>query len=380
MRYDVIIVGAGAMGSAAAMHLAARGRRVIAFDRFDVPNDQGSSHGLTRIIRIAYYEHPSYVPLLVRAAELWAELERRSGERLFVRTGSIDASAPGDPVFEGSRRSCEMHGLRHDVLTSAELAQRFPAYHLPPDHVAVLQPDGGFLIPEIAVAAHARVAVADGASIRAGERVLSWEERGDGVEVTTERGTYIADQLVLSAGSWMADFVPGLATLFEPERQVVAWFEIGDSSKFAPGCFPVFNLTVEEGRYYGFPEWGTPGFKVGRYHHLGERVHPDSVDRDVHDADIDVLHAFARRYFPEGAGRALQSSVCLFTNTPDEHFIIDRLPDHERVHVVSACSGHGFKFASVVGEIVADLVTDGESRFELSLFSIGRFLGHKRRV
>jgi len=125
---------------------------------------------------------------------------------------------------------------------------------------------------------------------------------------------------------------------------------------------------------------GPPGFKVGRYHHLGERVHPDSVDRDVHDADIDILHAFARRYFPEGAGRALQSSVCLFTNTPDEHFIIDRLPGHERVHVVSACSGHGFKFASVVGEIVADLVTDGESRFELSLFSIGRFLGHKRRV
>src|SRR5262245_45148585 len=374
MRYDVIIVGAGAMGSAAAMHLAARGLRVIAFDRFGIPNDQGSSHGLTRIIRIAYYEHPSYVPLLVRAAELWSELEQRSGERLFVRTGSIDASAPGDPVFEGSLHSCELHGLRHEVLTSEKLARRFPAYRLPPDHLAVFQPDGGFLIPESAVAPHARLAAADGASIRPRERVLSWEQRDDAIEVTTEQSTYVADHLVLSAGSWMADFIPGRAGLFEPERQVVTWFEIDDASKFAPERFPVFNLTVEEGRYYGFPEWGSPGggFKVGRYHHLGERVHPDSVDRDVHDADIEVLHAFARRYFPDGAGRTLRSSVCLFTNTPDEHFIIDRLPGHDHVHVVSACSGHGFKFASVIGEIVADLVTTGASRFDLSLFSMRR--------
>ena len=373
MSYDVIVVGAGAMGSAAAMQLAARGRRVIAFDRFEVPNDRGSSHGLTRIIRIAYYEHPSYVPLLIRAAELWSELERRSGERLFVRTGSIDASAPGDPVFEGSRRSCEVHGLRHEVLTSAELTRRFPAYRLPPEHVAVLQPDGGFLLPEIAVAAHARLAAADGATIRPGERVLSWHERGDGVEVTTERGTYVADQLVLSAGAWMADFIPGYARLLEPERQVVGWFEIDDAPQFAPERFPVFNLTVDEGRYYGFPEWGNPGFKVGRYHHLGERVHPDSLDRGIHTADVEILHTFARRYFPSGAGKPLQASVCMFTNTPDEHFIIDRMPGHERVHVVSACSGHGFKFASVVGEIVADLVTASSPRFDLSLFSMGRF-------
>jgi sarcosine oxidase len=376
MRYDVIVVGVGAMGSAAAMHLAARGLRVMALDRFDVPNDRGSSHGLTRIIRIAYYEHPSYVPLLVRAAELWAELERRAGERLFVCTGSIDASAPGDPVFEDSWRSCEMHALRHEVLTSAELARRFPAYHLPADHVVVFQPDGGFLIPETAVDAHMRLAAANGASVRARDRVLSWEEHGDGVEVRTETATYVADRLVLSAGSWMADFVPDYAALFEPERQVVAWFEIADSPKFAPECFPVFNVTVEEGRYYGFPEWGSPGFKVGRYHHLGELVHPDSVDRGVHDRDVEVLQAFARRYFPAGSGPLVGSSVCLFTNTPDEHFIIDRLPGHERVHVVSACSGHGFKFASVVGEIVADLVTTGTSEFDLSLFSIRRFERH----
>jgi sarcosine oxidase len=373
MWYDVIIVGAGAMGSAAAMHLAARGQRVIAFDRFAVPNVMGSSHGLTRIIRIAYYEHPSYVPLLTRAAELWAELERQSGELLFVRTGSIDASSPGDAVFEGSLRSCEMHGLRHEVLTSAELTRRYPAYRLPREHLAVLQPDGGFLLPEIAVAAHARLATANGAMIRPLERALSWKDSGSGVEVTTDHGTYVADHLVLSAGSWMADLIPEFAGLLEPERQVVAWFEVDNPSKFAPERFPVFNLTVEEGRYYGFPQWGVPGFKVGRYHHLAEQVHPDSVDRGVRDADVDVLRSFAQRYFPGGAGATLKTSVCLFTNTPDEHFIIDRLPGHERVHVVSACSGHGFKFASVVGEIVADLVTTGKSGFDLSLFSIERF-------
>lgn len=361
------------MGSAATMHLAARGKRVIAFDRFGVPNDQGSSHGLTRIIRIAYYEHPSYVPLLIRAAELWSELERKSGERIFVRTGSIDASAPGDSVFEGSLRSCEMHGLRHEVLTSAELTRRFPAYRLPREHVAVFQPDGGFLVPEIAVATHARLAAADGATIRPRERVLSWAERNGGVEVRTEQGLYAADQLVLTAGAWMADCLPAYARLFEPERQVVAWFGIDDSSKFAPEHFPVFNLTVDEGRYYGFPEWGSPGFKIGRYHHLGERAHPDSIDRRVHTRDIELLRTFAQRYFPGGAGTSLQASVCMFTNTPDEHFIIDRMPGQERVHIVSACSGHGFKFASVIGEIVADLVTTGSSEFDLSLFSLGRF-------
>jgi sarcosine oxidase len=266
-----------------------------------------------------------------------------------------------------------MHGLRHEVLSSRELTRRFSGYRLPPDHVALLQPDGGFLIPEIAVAAHARLAVAAGAGIQPRERVLSWSERDGGVEVTTDRGVYGADHLVLSAGSWMGDLIPNLRHVFEPERQVVAWFEIADSSKFAPSRFPVFNLTVDEGRYYGFPEWGSPGFKVGRYHHLAERVHPDSVDRSVRDADVEILHSFARRYFPDGAGRVLQSSVCLFTNTPDEHFIIDRLPGSNRVHVVSACSGHGFKFAAVVGEIVADLVTTNGSRFDLSLFSIGRF-------
>jgi sarcosine oxidase len=266
-----------------------------------------------------------------------------------------------------------MHGLRHEVLTSAELTRRYPAYRLPRGHVAVFQPDGGFLIPEIAVAAQARLAAADGATIRPLERVLSWKESGSGVEVTTDRGTYSADHLVLTAGSWMAEFIPQFARLLEPERQVVAWFEIDDPSKFAPEHFPIFNLTVEEGRYYGFPEWGTPGFKVGRYHHLGGRVDPDSVDRGVHDADVKILRSFARRYFAGDAGTALQASVCLFTNTPDEHFIIDRLPGHERVQVVSACSGHGFKFASVVGEIVADLVTTGKSGGDLSLFSLERF-------
>jgi len=355
------------------MHLAARGKRVIAFDRFSIPNDQGSSHGLTRIIRIAYYEDPAYVPLLIRAAELWSELERRSGERLFVRTGSIDASAPGDPVFEESRRSCELHGLSHEVLTSTDLTRRFPAYHLPRDHVALLQPDGGLLVPELAIAAHARVAAGHGANLRPSERVLAWQPRDGEVEVTTERGTYVAEQLVLSAGAWMADLVPDLARLMVPERQVVAWFGVDDSAAFAPERFPVFNLTVEEGRYYGFPEWGTLGFKIGRYHHLRERVNPDSIDREVRQADVEILHAFARRYFPGGAGELLRASVCMFTNTPDEHFIIDRLPEHERVHVVSACSGHGFKFASVVGEIVADLATTGSSRFDLSLFSLARF-------
>jgi sarcosine oxidase len=356
--YDAIVVGLGAAGSATAFHLARHGRRVLGIERFGAPNEMGSSHGLTRIIRLAYYEHPSYVPLLLRAYELWDELERLAGERLLVTTGSIDASEPGGEVFEGSLRSCQLYDLPHEVLTSAELTRRFPAYRLPPSAVALLQPRGGFLIPERCIAAHARLAAQHGAELHAGERVIAWEETGQGVIVRTDRGRYETEQIVFTAGSWTGALVPALAPLLTPERQVLAWLEVARPEHFAPERMPVFNLTVDEGRFYGFPEHGRPGFKLGRYHHLGEVVDPETVDRTVHARDVAVLRDFASRYFPDAAGPALASTVCLFTNTPDEHFILDRVPGASRAYVASPCSGHGFKFASVIGEIMANLMAN----------------------
>jgi sarcosine oxidase len=363
------------MGSAALYHLARRGQRVLGLERFDIPHELGSSHGVTRIIRLAYYEHPSYVPLLRRAYELWRELETLAGEQLLHVTGSLDAGPPDSDVVQGSLRSCQLHDLPHELLTSAEITRRYPGYRLPAGHVAVLQPDGGFLLPERCVVQHVWAAQALGAEVHARERVLDWapSPTGQGVRVRTERGTYEAGRLIVAAGAWSASLVRRLAGLAVPERQVLAWLQPTVPERFALGCFPVFNLLVEEGRYYGFPVFGVPGFKFGRYHHLGERVDPDQLQREPTDRDEAVLRTFAERYFPDGAGPTMALKSCLFTNSPDEHFLVDLHPQYPQVVVASPCSGHGFKFASVIGEILADLATGGQTGHDISLFRLARF-------
>jgi sarcosine oxidase len=372
-HYQAIVIGAGAMGSAALFHLAGRGQRVLGLERFDIPHHFGSSHGITRIIRLAYYEHASYVPLLRRAYELWRELEAQSQTRLLHITGSIDASPAGDKVFEGSLRSCELHNLPHEVLTSSELSLRFPAYRLPPETMAVLQPDGGFLVPESCISAHVMLAQARGAEVRGRERVIGWESGANGVTVTTDQGVYQADRLILAAGAWMPKLVPSLASLLVPERQVLAWLSPFRPEWFAPSHFPVFNLDIEEGHYYGFPVFGIPGFKFGRYHHRAQAVDPDNFQRDAEPEDETLLRHFAERYFPDGAGPTLSMHTCMFTNSPDEHFIVDSLPGHPEVIIASPCSGHGFKFSSVIGEILADLVIAGETRHDTTMFGLERF-------
>lgn len=372
-RYDVIVVGVGGMGSAACYHLARRGLRTLGLERFDIPHAMGSSHGVTRIIRLAYYEDPSYVPLLLRAFELWDDLARGSGRHLLEVTGTIDAGGPEEIVFTGALEACRQFGLEHEVLTSAELTARFPGYALPAEHLALYQPSGGFLLPERCISAHVTGALAAGATIRARERVLEWESRSEGVRVTTERGVYEADRLVLSAGAWMASLAPALAGLAEPERQVLGWFAPLEPGLFTPERFPVFNLSVPEGRYYGFPEYDVPGFKIGLYHHLGERVDPDDFAREATVADEAILREATARYFPAANGPTMALRTCLFTNTPDEHFIIDTLPDDPRVVIASPCSGHGFKFASVIGEVLANLVQHGATTHDIELLRLDRF-------
>ncbi|MBI3327387.1 MAG: N-methyl-L-tryptophan oxidase [Nitrospinae bacterium] len=372
-HYDAIVLGVGGMGSAALYHLARRGLRVLGLERYNIPNDMGSSHGLTRIIRLAYYEHPSYVPLLRRAYELWRQLENTVEERLLVITGSIDASAEGDHIIEGSRASCEIHHLPHEVLDSRELNKRFPGYRLPEGILALYQPDGGFLLPERCIVAHVIAAQEMGAEVHGREPVVDWEPAGRGVQVRTDRGHYSADKLVICAGAWGPKLMSELSKLAVPERQVLAWFQPIRPDLFRLHTFPVFNIAVEEGRFYGFPAYGIPGFKVGRYHHLSQRVDPDAMDREVHREDEDVLRGFTARYFPDAAGPTMSLMTCIFTNTPDEHFILDLHPRLPQVCIAAGFSGHGFKFCSVVGEIMADLAQDGRSRYDLDLFSLRRF-------
>ncbi|MGQ0766524.1 MAG: N-methyl-L-tryptophan oxidase [Gemmatimonadota bacterium] len=375
--WDVVIVGGGGMGSSAACHLARRGKRVLLLERFGRAHDQGSSHGLSRIIRLAYFEHPSYVPLLRRAFELWRELEVASGLKLLHVTGSLDAGAPDSRTIQGSLRSCAEHGIPHELLSAREVATRFPAFRAPDYIQAVYQPDGGFLVPEACIRAHLDQAEAHGAVVKLHERAWGWDVDtavGGDVMVETEMAVYRARTLVVAAGAWVGGFVPQIAPFLKVERQVVGWFDVGDRDLFSPSRLPVFNLDVDGEHWYGFPEFGVPGFKVGCYHHLREQVDPDQLDRAVtHERDEMLLRALIERCFPAADGPLLASSVCLFTNTPDEHFIIDHLPGFPQVVIASPCSGHGFKFASVIGEIVADLALDGRTRHDISMFSLGRF-------
>ena len=375
MAWDVIVIGAGAMGSATAFELATRGKRVLLLEQFGVAHERGSSHGLTRIIRLAYFEHPSYVPLLRRAYERWRELESAAGRKLLHITGSIDAGPADSRTVRGSLHSCAVHDLEHEVLTSAELSARCPGYALPLEHLAVFQPDGGFLVPEACIEAQVALARAAGAEVHTEEKVVSLAGTpGGNVLVHTVSGRFEAGQAVVAAGAWLPVLCPEFAPLVQPERQVLAWFAVSDHDAFTPSRFPVFNLDHDGEHWYGFPEFGVPGFKVGCYHHLREHVDPDALDRsDVRPRDIDLLRHVVADCFPAAAGEVLRSKVCMFTNTPDEHFILDRHPEMPQVVLASPCSGHGFKFASVVGEIVADLVERDATAHDISLHRLSRF-------
>jgi sarcosine oxidase len=373
--YDAIIAGLGSMGSAALYTLAARSYRVLGIDRFDVPNTLGSSIGVNRIIRLAYAEHPDYVPLLHRAYALWRDLEQISGERLLVITGGIDAGPETGVIVRGSLRSCAAHQLPHDVLTARELGDRFPGYRLPADMCAVYQPDGGFLMSERCVTTYVRQALVLGAEIHGRERVAGWDVTADGVRVKTEYRTYEARRLIVAAGPWTAGLVPRLAPLAIPERQVLLWTQPLSPDRFRPDNFPVFNLEAADGRYYGFPVYEVPGFKMGKYHHRHEATDADAVVRECSPEDEAVLRDGVRRYFPEADGPTLAMKVCMFTNSPDEHFLLDRYPGAPEVVIAAGFSGHGFKFCSVVGEIAADLAMEGRTRWNIDLFRLGRFAG-----
>lgn len=375
MQWDVIVIGVGGMGSAIAYHVAARGRKVLALEQFNIPNDLGASGGVNRIIRLAYAEDPRYVPLLRRAYRLWRELGRTVRERLLFITGGIDAGYEDSWIIQGSITACNTHRLRHEILTAAQVRKRFPAFQLPKGMVAVYQPDGGFVLSERSIVAHVSAALNRGAEVHAQERVLSWAVSNGRVRVRTDRGSYEARRLVIAAGPWAAKVVRELRGHVTPERQVLLWVQPKRPELFRMGAFPVFYMQDRSGKYYGLPIYGIPGFKIGRYHHLKEVVDPDVMDRRCHPRDEKVLRAAIRRYFPDADGPVIAMKTCLFSNTHDEHFILDLHPSHPEVSIAAGFSGHGFKFCSVVGEIMAGLALDGGCKnFDLELFKFQRLL------
>ncbi len=372
-EYDVIIAGLGAMGSAVAYHLAKAGRRVLGLDRFRPPHDFGSSHGRTRIIREAYFENPLYVPLVHRAYELWHELEQQSGRQLLRQTGGLMIGAANGVIVRGAQRSAEEHHLPHRVLSAAEVRQEFPAFHLDSDMVAVWEPRAGILSPELAIQTHLGLAAKSGADLRFDTLVLGWEPGGDGVLVRTATETYAAKQLLLSAGAWLNSLAPDLNLPLTVERQVMVWFEpLAESELFQPQRCPIFICEHAPGRFfYGFPDLGD-GVKIG-VHHEGAETSPDHLDREVKQHEVEAARALLAKFLPNAAGPLRSAVACMYTNTPDEHFLFDWHPHFPRVLIASPCSGHGFKFSPVIGELAATLLGGGIPLFDLSLFKPSRF-------
>jgi sarcosine oxidase len=371
-RYDAIVLGLGAMGSAAAFHLARRGRRVLGLDAHPRGHALGSSHGTSRIIREAYFEAPEYVPLVRRAYALWRELEAETGRPLLRLSGGLNIGRADGELVPGALASARAHGVRHEALSAREVNERFLAFRLPDELTAIFEPTAGVLRPEAGVAAHLDVAARHGVELRHGEPTLAWSADGDGVRVETSAGAYLADRLVVAAGPWAGRVLAGLGLPLEVWRVYNVHFRPTRPEPLAPDRCPVYMLELPDGFYYGFPDDGDDGVKVGR-HDVGEPCTPETARRDVSETEVDALRSVFDHLMPGLTGPVVRTLVCLYTMTPDRHFVVDRHPAHPQVAFACGFSGHGYKFAPVIGEALADLATEGDTRHPIGFLSARRF-------
>lgn len=372
--FDVIVAGVGAMGAAACWHLARRGLRVLGLEQFDLPHSRGSSHGYSRITRTAYFEHPDYVPLLRRAHALWRELEAESGENILHMVGGLYLGRPDGSLLGGSLRSARQHGLAHELLDRAEVARRFPQFEIPGDWCGLHETDAGYLLPELAIAAMVTQALHRGAEIHGHEEVLSWHDEGERLRVVTPRGEYRARQLIVAGGAWNGQLLHDLGIELVVTRQVLGWVWPREPRWFARGTLPIWIIDRHDGTtFYGFPMVTlSPGFKLAR-HAPVQTTDPNNVARDVLPGDEETFRAGLRAYLPKADGPLLALRTCLYTNSPDGHFILGRHPRHPRIAIAAGFSGHGFKFASVVGEALADLAQTGTTALPIGFLRPERF-------
>ncbi len=369
---DVIVLGLGGMGSAAAAHVAMRGNSVIGLEQFRPNHDFGSSHGETRIIREAYFESPSYVPLLQRSYALWRELEQTSGQDLMAVTGGLNIGTVESGFVSGSTRSAREHGLTVEEMDASEVRHRFPGFQIPDSLVALYDPAAGFLRPERCVQAHLDLAERRGARLIFDSPVVDWVANDSGVTVETKTDRYFADRLIITAGPWSRGIIKDWKAPLEVWRIVNVHFDSTRPELFLPTSSPVFLLEVPEGHYYGFPALPGQGVKIGR-HDIGQVCTPDNINRDVDDDEIEMLRHVLDAYMPGASGPVIRTLTCMYTNTPDTHFVLDRHPTMSNVVFGCGFSGHGFKFASGIGEALADIALDGASRFDLGYLSARRF-------
>lgn len=375
--YDVAVIGLGAMGSAALCHLARRGKRVIGIERFEPGHMRGSSHGESRAIRLGYFEHPSYVPLARAAYAGWRELERLTGETVLTVTGMLEIGRPGSVIVQGSLEASRLHGLEHEVLDAREIVRRYSPFTLPEDYSALWQPEGGFLRPELGNALHLRLAREAGAAVMSGNRVLAIEPAQNGISIVLADRIVEAGSVVVAAGAWIEDFIPDLKPHLTLTRQVQCWFEPREFDAVKLGNLPVFIIDGEDDVCYGFPQFSGSGFKAASHNDSGVIGHADELRDDAGPKDEARIRRFLDRYLPAAAGPIKKMQTCIYTKTPDEDFILDLLPADPRIVIASPCSGHGYKFASVIGEVLADLATARETRHDIGRLSLARFVSNE---
>jgi sarcosine oxidase len=361
------------MGTAAASELAGRGYRVLGIEQFAIGHQQGSSHGETRIIRKAYFEHPGYVPLLRRAYERWYELEQNTGERLFVECGVLSIGTADSEVVAGVLASSREHELPIETFNARELRRRFPQFVISADWTGVLEREAGFLLVERCVAAQAAQARSKGAELHEQEEVVAWRADERHVEVVTRGDRYAAQKLVITAGAWATRLLDDIGVRLSVMRQAAMWFRPRSPADFRRDRFVCYIVDAADGFFYGFPMIDACGVKVARHYGAPELADPSAVDWSVQSDDESTLRAFLRACLPLADGAATRGSVCMYTLTPDRHFVIDLHPLHVNVAIAAGFSGHGFKFASVVGEILADLCEHGVARLPIAMFQAGRF-------
>lgn len=379
-HYDAIVIGVGSMGSATCWFLASRGYKVLGLEQFDITHDKGSHTGQSRIIRKAYFEHPDYVPLLERAYENWKSIERETDSKIFYRTGILYAGAPGNETIMGIRKSAAQYHIPIEDIPHVQSQKRYPAFHLPLGFDVIFEPDAGFITPERAILAYAKSAAEKGAEIKINSPVKEWKQEGERVKVVTPTRTYTCDKLIITAGAWTSKIIPGLNAELQVTRQLLAWVDPGSRAAFSFGNFPCWFIEdPERGSFYGFPVLpegrfdGPIGMKLA-HHHPGEPVEADAI-RSHHPAEAEENIRYGlRKYLPDAGEEIISMKSCLYTYSKDTNFIIDHLPGSaKRVTIACGFSGHGFKFVSVVGEILADLAMKGKTDLPVGFLRIGRF-------
>jgi sarcosine oxidase len=369
------------MGAAACYYLAKRGYNVLGLEQFDISHELGSHAGQSRIIRKAYFEHPDYVPLLEKAYRNWRALERETGEQVYFKTGLLYAGDPDHAIIKGVEESAALYNIDHDQLNTIAAADRFPAFKFPDNFEILFEPEAGFITPEKAIRLYASEAKNSGAIIHSLEKVIEWERDGAGITVKTDKNYYQCNKLIITAGAWAGKLIPGLANKIRVTRQFVAWVKTRNNDQFALNKFPCWMIADDEkhGCYYGFPlldtrKFGEPqGLKLA-HHFPKDTTDPDHVNRQTTEEDLNNIKYCLDRYLPGVFDSFLSTKICLYANSPDENFIIDKLPGFEdNVSIACGFSGHGFKFASVVGEILADLATEDETKLPIGFLSARRF-------